>query len=91
MYIYTRVCDCIIYSLYITNDYYFDPDVRFIESRSADGLFFNDMLRTKESILEEFDRLNIKYVFINEAYLNGKPYADYNIISSNSFKDNYLE
>ena len=83
--------DNIIYSLYITNDYYFDPDVRFIESRSADGLFFNDPLGDINLILNQLNSLKVKYIFINESYLSNKPYIDYQIINSSSFKENYLQ
>ena len=65
--------------------------MRFIESRSADGLFFNEPLGDINLILNQLNSLKVKYIFINESYLNNKPYIDYQIINSSSFKENYLQ
>lgn len=87
----------VVYSLYITNDYYISPYVTFIESRSADGLFFNDHLGfpnplyDMDLILDQLISLKVNYIFINEYYLGDKPYKDYQIINSSSFKENYLQ
>ena len=54
-------------------------------------MFFNDPLRDIDSILDQLISLKVKYIFINESYLNNKPYIDYQIINSSCFKENYLQ
>ena len=54
-------------------------------------MFFNDPLHDIDSILDQLISLKVKYIFINESYLNNKPYIDYQIINSSSFKENYLQ
>ena len=45
-------------------------------------MFFNDPLRDIDSILDQLISLKVKYIFINESYLNNKSYIDYQIINS---------
>ena len=82
-----------IVSLYLGNDYYIDPDISFIDSRMTDGCFYNPVLADQQLILEEWQRLGVSHLFVNEQYLKGKEVgnsADYMLVQSAAFKKDCL-
>lgn len=75
-----------VISLRVGNDYYIDPEVRFIDSRMADGNFFNETLDDPQLILDEWNRLGAQYVFVNDLYLRGSETAEFMLVSSPAFR-----
>ncbi|MDA2936966.1 glycosyltransferase family 39 protein [Acidobacteria bacterium AH-259-A15] len=81
-----------VVSLYVGNDYYIDPDVHFIDSRMTDGSFYNKPLNDPQLVLNEWHRLGVRYVFLNELYLENGPVraADLRLARSPIFQMNCL-
>ncbi|MFQ5685051.1 MAG: ArnT family glycosyltransferase [Candidatus Scalindua sp.] len=83
-----------IVSLYVSNDYYINPEVNFIDTRMVDGVFFNNsLINDPQSVLDEWSRLGVQYIFVNELYLRDKVSnaADYKLVQSPIFRENCLQ